>query len=202
MDRMEPLFSILVGEFICLIGVVTGTYTGEKTVVGPIIQAAAIDIGLQTSQIANRTAIYAVASKARNRVNTAYMVAVFCGQLMGTAVGNRLYAEAGWIASGSASVGFVCTAIFFCLVRGPHESGWVGWRGGWEMRKKRIAIKKMEDEESRVKVQRVDVSENTGEKHGSNVETVEPERRPSVYSSEKTLSSQERPDEIHETKGP
>ena len=148
MDRMVPLFSILVGEIICLCGVLIGTYTGKHTVAGPIIQAMCIDIGLQTSQIANRTAIYATAAKARNRVNTAYMVAVFVGQLMGTAVGNKLYAEWGWIASGSASVGFLCGAIFFCLLRGPHEQGWVGWGGGYEMRKKRAAENKRKDEES------------------------------------------------------
>jgi len=68
-------------------------------------------------------------------VNTAYMVSVFVGQLIGTAVGNDLYARGGWIASGSASVGFVSAALVVCFLRGPHETGWVGWRGGYNMRK-------------------------------------------------------------------
>jgi predicted MFS family arabinose efflux permease len=148
MDRMVPLFSILVGAFICLTGVIIGTYTGKSTVAGPIIQAACTDVGIQTSQIANRTAIYGTAPKARNRVNTAYMVAVFVGQLIGTAVGNRLYAEGGWIASGSASVGFISLAICFALARGPHEQGWIGWGGGYEMRKK-PAPRAARDEEMR-----------------------------------------------------
>ncbi|KIX03350.1 uncharacterized protein Z518_06902 [Rhinocladiella mackenziei CBS 650.93] len=135
MEKHQPLFSIIVGELICLVGVVVGTYIGKFTLAGPIIQAIGIDIGLQTSQIANRTAIYGVAPKARNRVNTAYMVSVFVGQLIGTAVGNSLYADGGWIASGSASVGFVSVALLICFSRGPHERGWIGWRGGWNMRK-------------------------------------------------------------------
>lgn len=135
MEKHEPLFSIIIGEIICITGVIIGTYSGKHTIVGPIIQAIFIDIGNQTSQIANRTAIYAVASKARNRVNTAYMVSVFSGQLMGTAVGNSLYASAGWYASGSASVAFVALALTICLIRGPHEKGWVGWHGGAKMRK-------------------------------------------------------------------
>lgn len=135
MEKHEPLFSIIIGEIICIAGVIIGTYSGKHTIVGPIIQAIFIDIGNQTSQIANRTAIYAVASKARNRVNTAYMVSVFSGQLMGTAVGNSLYASAGWYASGSASVAFVALALIICLIRGPHEKGWVGWHGGAKMRK-------------------------------------------------------------------
>jgi hypothetical protein len=154
MDRMVPLFSILVGASICLTGVLIGTYTGKFTVAGPIIQAACTDVGIQTSQIANRTAIYGTAPKARNRVNTAYMVAVFVGQLIGTAVGNRLYAEGGWIASGSASVGFISLAICFALARGPHEKGWVGWGGGYEMRKRTVP-QVVRDEETRPAVSAV-----------------------------------------------
>jgi len=134
-DRHVPLFSIILGECICLVGVTVGTYVGRRSVAGPVIQAVCIDLGLQTSQIANRSAIYRVAPRGRNRVNTAYMVSVFCGQLMGTAVGNRLYARGGWITSGSASVGFVGAALCVCFARGPHEQKWLGWRGGWNVKR-------------------------------------------------------------------
>lgn len=63
------------------------------------------------------------------------MVSVFSGQLIGTAVGNALYARSGWYASGSASVAFVAFALFVALIRGPHETGWVGWHGGMNWRK-------------------------------------------------------------------
>lgn len=140
-DRFVPLFSVILGLSYCLIGVSIGTYTGKFTVAGPIIQAFAIDLGIQTSQIANRSAIYAIAPKGRNRVNTAYMLSVFCGQLMGTAVGNRLYAQGGWIRSGSASVGFVGAALCICFARGPWEPGWVGWYGGWNLRRRDLGPK-------------------------------------------------------------
>lgn len=39
--------------------------------------------------------------------------------------------------SGSASVGFIGLALVFCVLRGPREKGWVGWRGGWSVRKRR-----------------------------------------------------------------
>lgn len=102
-DRFVPLFSAILGQLMCMTGVVVGTYTGTFTVAGPIIQALFADTGIQMTQIANRAAIYKINPKAMNRVNTAYMVSAFCGQLTGTAVGNRLYAEGGWIWSGSAS---------------------------------------------------------------------------------------------------
>lgn len=135
-DRFVPLFSVILGELFCLLGVLIGTYTGSFSVAGPVIQAFAIDLGLQTSQIANRSNIYAIEPKARNRVNTAYMVCVFCGQLMGTAAGNHLYAHGGWIRSGSASVGFLCAALCVCFARGPWAKGWLGWRGGWSIRRR------------------------------------------------------------------
>ncbi|KAG7001997.1 hypothetical protein G7Y79_00030g065300 [Physcia stellaris] len=87
-DKFVPLFSVIVGELICLVGVVVGTYSGQHSVGGPVIQAFLLDVGLQTAQIANRSAIYTIAPKARNRINTAFMVSIFAGQLTGTAVGN------------------------------------------------------------------------------------------------------------------
>jgi hypothetical protein len=64
------------------------------------------------------------------------MVSVFCGQLAGTAIGNRLYAIGGWRVSGGCSVGFVGAALLVCAARGPWEKGWVGWRGGWGVRRR------------------------------------------------------------------
>lgn len=141
-DRFVPLFSVILGELMCLTGVVVGTYTGTFTVAGPIIQAFALDIGIQTSQIANRSAIYAIEPKARNRVNTAYMLFVFCGQLTGTAVGNNLYARGGWIHSGSASVGLIAAALVVCSLRAPWEKGWIGWTGGWGFRRRDLGAAK------------------------------------------------------------
>jgi Major Facilitator Superfamily len=135
-DRYVPLFSTIIGEIICLVGQVIGTYTGTFTIAGPIIQAILIDFGLQTSQVANRAAIYSIEPKARNRVNTAFMLFIFFGQIMGTSVSARLYAEGGWRASGSACVGFISLSIVIALARGPWEEGWVGWSGGWSIRRK------------------------------------------------------------------
>lgn len=135
-DRFVPHFSVLFGLSCSLIGVCLGTYLGVFTVAGPVLQALLLDFGNQTAQIANRSAIYAIEPRRRNGVNTAFMVATFCGQLIGTAAGNHIYAAAGWIGSGSASVGFISAAIIVIVAKGPWEERWVGWRGGWSMIKK------------------------------------------------------------------
>ena len=136
-DRFVPLFSVILGELWCLLGICIGTYTGTFTIAGPIIQAFVNDFGLQTAQIANRSAIYGIPgrAKAKNRTNTAFMVATFCGQLVGTAAGNHLFARGGWIASGSYSVASIGAALICCFARGPWEERWFGWRGGWSPRK-------------------------------------------------------------------
>lgn len=139
-DKFIPLFSVLLGLLLCMTGICIGTYTGTFTVAGPILQAFLLDMGIQTSQIANRSAIYGLEPLARNRVNTAYMVCVFCGQLMGTAVGNNLFARGGWVSSGSASVGFIGAALVVVVLRGPWEKGWVGWGGGWGIRRAKVDV--------------------------------------------------------------
>ncbi|KAL8981676.1 MAG: hypothetical protein Q9205_003603, partial [Flavoplaca limonia] len=141
-DRFIPLFSVIIGLVICMAGTCIGTYTGTFTVAGPIIQAAFLDFGIQTAVIANRSAIFGILPLARNRVNTAYMISAFCGQLTGTAVGNHNFARGGWISSGSTSVGFLAAALLLCAARGPREKRWVGWGGGWMIRKDGDVAKK------------------------------------------------------------
>jgi predicted MFS family arabinose efflux permease len=135
-DKFVPHFSVLFGLSCSLLGICLGTYVGRFNVAGPVLQALLMDFGNQTAQIANRSNIYSIEPKRRNGLNTAFMVSTFCGQLIGTAAGNHIYAAAGWIGSGSASVGFIGAAILVIVARGPWEENWVGWRGGWSMRKK------------------------------------------------------------------
>lgn len=43
-DKIVPLYSVIIGEFICITGIAVGTYTGTFTIAGPIIQAFMIDL--------------------------------------------------------------------------------------------------------------------------------------------------------------
>lgn len=140
-DKIQPLYSCLLGISVEITGVAIGTSIGTFTVAGPVIEAVVIDLGNQACNIANRTAINGIRPEASNRVNTCYMLAGFTGQLTGTAVGNRLYAKAGWRASGSFNIGFLGLALIVCFVRGPREKGWLGWSGGWNIRRDDRPIK-------------------------------------------------------------
>jgi predicted MFS family arabinose efflux permease len=99
-DRFEPLFTGMVAQLIAFTATIIGTFISKITIAGPIIEGIGIDVGYQTVQVANRATVFNINPKARNRLNTAYMVCAFAGQLTGTAVGNKLYARGGWKASG------------------------------------------------------------------------------------------------------
>lgn len=118
LDRAVPLASAVLGLLIEAAGVAFGTFVGPRNVSGPVLQAVAIDVGSQFSNIALRSSIYGLRPDARNRVNTGYMLLSFCGQLTGTAVGNRLFAEGGWTYSGG------CSSELYNV---PPLSSWKFW---------------------------------------------------------------------------
>lgn len=134
-DRFEFLFSVVLGLGFEFIGIVISTFIGSFTVAGPIIHAIMMDSGANFTHTANRSNIYSLDPKARNRVNTVYMVFAFGGQIMGTAVGNRLYAQGGWVWSSGSNIAFIGVAIIVGIIRGPRETGWVGWSNGWSIRR-------------------------------------------------------------------
>ncbi|KAI1170975.1 major facilitator superfamily domain-containing protein [Nemania sp. FL0916] len=141
-DRFVFLFSSLLGLAFELVGIIIGTFVGPFSVAGPVVQAILMDTGSNFAHTANRSNIYSLDPSARNRVNTVYMVFCFAGQLTGTAAGNRLYAQGGWLWSGGMNIAAIGVAILIGLARGPRESKWVGWKGGWNVhRDDRIAEK-------------------------------------------------------------
>jgi len=134
-DRFVLLFSVVLGLLVDLTGIIIGTCIGRFTIAGPIIQGVFMDSGAIFAHTANRANVYSLDPKARNRINTAYMVFSFAGQLTGTAVGNRLYAEGGWTWSGGCNIAFLGFGLLVTMSRGPRETGWVGWTGGWSIRR-------------------------------------------------------------------
>ncbi|KAI0133471.1 major facilitator superfamily domain-containing protein [Xylariales sp. AK1849] len=137
-SRLHPSGTLLIGVSVALTAVLIGTFVGTFSLAGPVIWAFLGDVGMNTIVVASRMAIASVDPKAQNAVNAVYMVLTFCGQLFGTAVGNALYAEGGWIHSGALSIAMMGAALLFVVVRGPHEKGWVGWGGGWDLTDKKI----------------------------------------------------------------
>ncbi|KAK9415227.1 putative Major facilitator superfamily domain-containing protein [Seiridium unicorne] len=154
-SRIHTSGTLLIASFVALVAVILGTFLGTFSLAGPVIWAFLGDLGMNTIVVANRMAFANVDTKAQNSVNSVYMVLTFCGQLFGTAVGNNLYAQGGWIHSGALSIGLMGAALLLVLIRGPHEKGWIGWGGGWD-----LTNKKVEEEPQERPGQDVESSEN------------------------------------------
>lgn len=136
-SRIHPSGSLLLAHIVSLAGICIGTFTGTFSLAGPIIWAFLGDLGMNVIIVANRMAIANVDAKAQNAVNAVYMVFTFSGQLFGTAAGNALYADGGWTHSGALNIAQLIAGIIVILLRGPHETGWIGWRGGWNLKGQR-----------------------------------------------------------------
>ncbi|KAI0846188.1 MFS general substrate transporter [Daldinia vernicosa] len=137
-SRLHPHGTLIIAHLVTLAAICIGTFVGTFSLAGPVIWAFFGDLGMNTIIVGNRVAIANVDSKAQNAVNSVYMVHTFCGQLFGTAVGNALYAKGGWTYSGAFNIAQMVAGLLILFVRGPHERRWLGWRGGWDMRKPKI----------------------------------------------------------------
>lgn len=133
-SRIHTHGTLIIAILATLAIVLIGTFVGTFSLAGPIVWAILGDLGVNTIIVANRMAISDVDPTAHNAVNSVYMIFTFAGQLFGTAVGNTLYARGGWTWSGALNIGQLTTALLLLFVKGPHEKGWVGWRGGWDLR--------------------------------------------------------------------
>ncbi|KAI1141466.1 MFS general substrate transporter [Hypoxylon sp. FL0543] len=136
-SRLHPHGSLIIAHLLTIAAICIGTWVGTFSLAGPVIWAFFGDLGMNTIIVSNRVAIAHVDPKAQNAVNSVYMVHTFCGQLFGTAVGNALYAQGGWTWSGAFNVAQMIAGLFVLALRGPHEKRWIGWRGGWSLRKPR-----------------------------------------------------------------
>lgn len=153
-DRYSSSLGLLLGLICVMTGQLVGTFAGLHSVAGPVIQALLVDLGIQTSQVSNRTAIYKLEASARNRVNSVYMLGVFFGQVVGTSTGAPLYNRHGWIGSASAGIGFAGLGLLAFAVRSPRENKWIGWSGGWRTKREKAdveeTIRDVNDEKRRL----------------------------------------------------
>ncbi|GAA5981706.1 hypothetical protein JCM11641_004221 [Rhodosporidiobolus odoratus] len=148
-----------VGVFfgLALLAVSQAIFTGAAGVnVGALaVVIFLLDIGMQLQQVANSTRIFAINAAARARLSACFLVAIFAGQLIGTSAGTRVYLRWGYKASGGLCLGLVGFILLVLFLRGPHcpTTRWVGWTGGWELRKK-VAEKKQTEKAGEVEKQR------------------------------------------------
>lgn len=72
-----------------------------------------LDVSLQLQQVSNSTRIFALNAAGRARLSAVFIFSVFVGQLVGTAVGTRIYLSGGYRASGAFCMAIVATNCEF-----------------------------------------------------------------------------------------
>ncbi|KAK5659346.1 hypothetical protein OQA88_1439 [Cercophora sp. LCS_1] len=129
-ERFETWFASVLGMVVGCVFIVVDAFAGDKmgSVAGPLLQAVAVDFGLQCGSVAYRAAVYRKMSA--NRANVAFTGSAFIGQLVGTSVGNAVYAWGGWMRLGMVHLVVAVVSLGVVFLRGPRETRWVGWRGG------------------------------------------------------------------------
>ena len=94
-DRLGTLRTGAVGWCLLVVTFLLFRFAGWS-IGGVIVAAALFPLGFQLNQISNQTRIFAIDDRARSRINTAYMFAMFGSGALGAAAASVVWAFGGW----------------------------------------------------------------------------------------------------------
>ncbi|TCD65169.1 hypothetical protein EIP91_003025 [Steccherinum ochraceum] len=137
------LFATTIASFILILFHAIQTGAGGINIAAVIIVCFGIDVFRQMQQVSLTSSVFGLELGARARLNAVVLISIFIGQVMGTSVGTKVFLQHGWRASAALSLAWSGFCLFIMLIRGPNVSRytWVGYEGGWEIRKRRLAAK-------------------------------------------------------------
>lgn len=132
-DRLGPdavnlrcLTGVLASAAVLLLGSVGGVLGLAGLAVGML----ALDVAMQSGQVANQGRIFALRPDERARLNTAYMTCAFLGGSAGSWLGVRAYSAFGWNGVCGAVAILGGAALMLCLARFRQASRPGEVRGG------------------------------------------------------------------------
>ncbi|KAI0752822.1 major facilitator superfamily domain-containing protein [Daedaleopsis nitida] len=96
-----------------------------------VVICVGIDLFRQTQPVSLTSAVLGIDASARSRINAVFILSLLFGQVMGTAVGSKVFTQYGWRADASLNVGWTALTLLVHLARGPHvpRYTWWGWKG-------------------------------------------------------------------------
>jgi len=131
LDKIVPWLGQVLGISIALVSMAIALGAADISVGAVCISIVLLDCGQQLYQVASTYRIAGLDPKARARLNGCYLFSAFAGQTTGTAVLTKIYNSRGWRPTGACAVAFVVAALCILMLRGPYETRWLGWRGGF-----------------------------------------------------------------------
>lgn len=114
-DRMDKNLLIFIAVLIILGSWVILGFSATS-LVGLIVGALLLDLGIQSVHITNQTIIFEGNPSARNRINTVYMVIYFIGGAFGTFAGGLVWTHFQWVGVTVAGFGFGLLVLVFHLL--------------------------------------------------------------------------------------
>ncbi|KAF9024563.1 MFS general substrate transporter [Hymenopellis radicata] len=131
-DKLIPWYASLFGMVGLVLFQVIQVGAGGINIGAVIIATFGLDVFRQMLQVSLSTSIFGIAPEARGRLNAVYILSLFIGQVMGTAVGTKVFIEHGWRAGAALSVAWSGWQFFILFLRGPHcdRKTWFGYQGG------------------------------------------------------------------------
>ncbi len=111
-DRMSKSKLIIIGAVAIMISWVIIGFS-YASLIGLIIGAFVLDLGVQSVHITNQTIIFEDNPKARNRINTVYMVLYFTGGALGTFIGGYIWYYFKW--TGISIAGIVISFVLIAV---------------------------------------------------------------------------------------
>jgi predicted MFS family arabinose efflux permease len=109
-DKRGPRVVVLIGILITILSFVVLMF-GAASLPVLILGVVLLDLGVQSSQVANQTRIYAIDASARSRLNTVYMFTYFCGGALGSYLATICWSAGGWDAVCLLGLGFLLLAL-------------------------------------------------------------------------------------------
>ncbi|KAH8092186.1 MFS general substrate transporter [Cristinia sonorae] len=142
-DALHPWFATTIASFILILFQAVQTGAGGVSVAAVVISCFGLDVFRQMQQVSLTSSVFSLDAGAKARLNAVIVISIFIGQVMGTSVGTKVFLEHGWRASAFVSLAWCCFCFCVMLSRGPNcgRYTWVGWEGGWEVRKSRLAMR-------------------------------------------------------------
>ncbi|KAH9919185.1 MFS general substrate transporter [Epithele typhae] len=139
-DGLVPYSATLLALFGLLATFAIQAAAAGTSVAAVVIVAIGIDVFRQMQQTSIAVNVLGLDPRARSRLNAVLILALFVGQVMGTSVGSEVFTRLGWRANAALNLGWAGLSLVVLLVRGPHvpRYTWVGWEGGWELRKSKL----------------------------------------------------------------
>ncbi|TBU43678.1 major facilitator superfamily domain-containing protein [Dichomitus squalens] len=179
-DGLVPWSATLFAMIMLLITFSIQTAAVGLNVAVVVIVCIGLDVFRQTQQVSLTTAVLGLDASARSRLNAVLILSLFIGQVMGTAVGSKVFTEHGWRPDASLNLAWTGFTFFILFLRGPHcpRYTWFGWQGGFELRKSHVLARQQAEREAAAAAttEKQSAAAGNGEVEGAVGEVVEEAR--------------------------